>query len=203
MVSDKPVWVKLLNGVLNAKRLEIVDNGDVIRFDGGVTDGAAVRTRNRQSGNGNEAPTVASPHVTSALLVAAAVATAQAATRPWLRGRRAAPVQGQHRTSDQPVQIDAATLEVRDKNKMATFSGNVQVVQGDTTMKCQKLVVFYGQEVGIAQKEASRPTRQRPTKPRPALPPKARRASAASKRAAASPSSPRTRTPAATSASTI
>jgi lipopolysaccharide export system protein LptA len=55
---------------------------------------------------------------------------------------------------DQPVQIEAASLEVRDKNKMATFSGDVQVVQGDTTMKCQKLVVFYGQEVGIAQKEA-------------------------------------------------
>src|SRR3984885_14541009 len=53
---------------------------------------------------------------------------------------------------DQPVQIEAASLEVRDKNKMATFSGDVQVVQGDTTMKCQKLVVFYGQEVGIAQK---------------------------------------------------
>ncbi len=32
-----------------------------------------------------------------------------------------------------------------DKNKTATFSGNVQVVQGDTTMKCQSLVVFYGQ----------------------------------------------------------
>jgi lipopolysaccharide export system protein LptA len=52
---------------------------------------------------------------------------------------------------DQPVQIEAASLEVHDKNKMATFSGNVQVVQGDTTMKCQKLVVFYGEEVGIAQ----------------------------------------------------
>src|SRR5580693_270626 len=51
---------------------------------------------------------------------------------------------------DQPVQIEAATLEVRDKNKTATFSGNVQVVQGDTTMKCQSLVVFYGQEIGIA-----------------------------------------------------
>jgi len=50
---------------------------------------------------------------------------------------------------DQPVQIEAATLEVRDKDKKATFSGNVQVVQGDTTMKCQRLVVFYGQEVGI------------------------------------------------------
>ena len=55
---------------------------------------------------------------------------------------------------DQPVQIEAASLEVRDKSKMATFSGDVQVVQGDTTMKCQKLVVFYGQEVGIAQKDA-------------------------------------------------
>ena len=52
---------------------------------------------------------------------------------------------------DQPVQIEAASLEVRDKNKTATFAGDVQVVQGDTTMKCQRLVVFYGQEVGIAQ----------------------------------------------------
>jgi lipopolysaccharide export system protein LptA len=50
---------------------------------------------------------------------------------------------------DQPVQIEAASLEVKDKSRMATFSGNVQVVQGDTTMKCQTLVVFYGQEVGI------------------------------------------------------
>ena len=47
------------------------------------------------------------------------------------------------------MQIEAATLEVHDKNKTATFSGNVQVVQGDTTMKCQSLVVFYGQEVGV------------------------------------------------------
>ena len=54
---------------------------------------------------------------------------------------------------DQPVQIEAASLEVHDKSKTATFSGNVQVVQGDTTMKCQSLVVFYGREVGIAQNE--------------------------------------------------
>jgi lipopolysaccharide export system protein LptA len=51
---------------------------------------------------------------------------------------------------DQPIQIDAATLEVRDKEKMATFAGDVQVVQGDTTIKCQKLVVFYGPEPGTA-----------------------------------------------------
>ena len=56
---------------------------------------------------------------------------------------------GQGENKDAPVQIEAATLEVHDKTKTATFSGNVQVVQGDTTMKCHSLVVFYGQEVGI------------------------------------------------------
>ncbi len=35
IVSDKPVEVKLLNGMLNANRLEV--EGEVIRFDGGVT----------------------------------------------------------------------------------------------------------------------------------------------------------------------
>ena len=35
IVSDKPVEVKLLNGLLKANRLEI--EGEVIRFDGGVT----------------------------------------------------------------------------------------------------------------------------------------------------------------------
>ena len=34
--SDKPVWVKLTNGVINAKRLEVLDSGDIIRFSGGV-----------------------------------------------------------------------------------------------------------------------------------------------------------------------
>jgi lipopolysaccharide export system protein LptA len=62
------------------------------------------------------------------------------------------PVQGlvSGENKDQPVQIEAASLEVRDKNKTATFTGDVQVVQGDTTMHCKTLVVFYGQEVGIA-----------------------------------------------------
>ncbi|HEX4409560.1 MAG TPA: lipopolysaccharide transport periplasmic protein LptA [Xanthobacteraceae bacterium] len=65
------------------------------------------------------------------------------------RPAAANPFQSAGQSSDQPVQIEAATLEVRDKSKTATFSGNVQVVQGDTTMKCQNLVVFYGQEAGI------------------------------------------------------
>jgi lipopolysaccharide export system protein LptC len=35
--SDKPVWVKLIGGEINAKRLEVLDSGEVIRFGGGVT----------------------------------------------------------------------------------------------------------------------------------------------------------------------
>ena len=60
----------------------------------------------------------------------------------------------QAENQDAPVQIEAATLEVHDKSKTATFSGNVQVVQGDTTMKCRSLVVFYGQEVGLGESTA-------------------------------------------------
>src|ERR1700741_423982 len=58
---------------------------------------------------------------------------------------------GKFENKDAPVQIEAATLEVHDKSKTATFSGNVQVVQGDTTMRCRSLVVFYGQEAGIGE----------------------------------------------------
>jgi lipopolysaccharide export system protein LptA len=52
-------------------------------------------------------------------------------------------LQGFQQNRGQPVQIEAARLEVRDKDKMATFSGRVKVVQGDTTMRCKTLVVFY------------------------------------------------------------
>ncbi|HUL86977.1 MAG TPA: LPS export ABC transporter periplasmic protein LptC [Pseudolabrys sp.] len=36
VVSERPVEVKLLQGTLNANKLDIVDSGDVIRFHGGV-----------------------------------------------------------------------------------------------------------------------------------------------------------------------
>jgi lipopolysaccharide export system protein LptA len=55
-------------------------------------------------------------------------------------------LQGFSQNRDQPVHIEAATLVVKDKEKVATFSGDVKVVQGDTTMKCNSLVVFYEQD---------------------------------------------------------
>jgi lipopolysaccharide export system protein LptA len=52
-------------------------------------------------------------------------------------------MQGFSQNRDQPIQIEAASLEMRDKKKEATFTGDVKVVQGDTTMKSKILVVFY------------------------------------------------------------
>jgi len=61
-------------------------------------------------------------------------------------------MQGFSQNRDQPIQIEAAALEMIDKKKEATFSGNVKVVQGDTTMTSKKLVVFYdsNQSAGTA-----------------------------------------------------
>jgi lipopolysaccharide export system protein LptA len=52
-------------------------------------------------------------------------------------------MQGFSQNRDQPIQIEAAKLEVRDKKKQATFIDNVKVVQGDTTMTSKTLDVFY------------------------------------------------------------
>jgi len=52
-------------------------------------------------------------------------------------------MQGFSQNRDQPIQIEAASLEMRDKKKEATFAGNVKVVQGDTTMTSKTLVVSY------------------------------------------------------------
>jgi lipopolysaccharide export system protein LptA len=57
-------------------------------------------------------------------------------------------MQGFSQNRDQPIQIEAASLEMRDKKKEATFSGNVKVVQGDTTMTSKTLVVFYESSSG-------------------------------------------------------
>jgi lipopolysaccharide export system protein LptA len=83
------------------------------------------------------------------MLIAAAMlalpATSLHAQQPASKGPPNA-LQGFSQNQDKPVHIEAATLEVRDKDKVATFSGDVKVVQGDTTMKSKTLVVFYEQD---------------------------------------------------------
>ncbi|MEH2511515.1 lipopolysaccharide export system protein LptA [Nitrobacteraceae bacterium AZCC 1564] len=73
-------------------------------------------------------------------------------------------MQGFSQNRDKPIQIDAATLEMRDKDKAATFSGDVKVVQGDTTMRCKTLVVFYdNDQSGSAAKPAMKSATPGPT----------------------------------------
>jgi lipopolysaccharide export system protein LptA len=95
--------------------------------------------------------------IVSALLPVCSLASAQGlfGQAPKAGPANSGPARSlQAENKDAPVQIEAATLEVHDKSKTATFSGNVQVVQGDTTMKCRSLVVFYGQEVGLGEPTA-------------------------------------------------
>lgn len=72
----------------------------------------------------------------------ALVATGVAFAQSTMQGVPNA-MQGFSQNRDQPIQIEAASLEMRDKKKEATFAGNVKVVQGDTTMTSKTLVVFY------------------------------------------------------------
>ena len=82
-----------------------------------------------------------------ACVVALTIALSASASRaqPAPKGPPNA-LQGFSQNRDQPVHIEAATLEVRDKDKMATFSGDVRVQQGDTGMRCKTLAVFYDQD---------------------------------------------------------
>ena len=52
-------------------------------------------------------------------------------------------MQGFSQNREQPVRIEAAAFEILKTKNRGTFSGNVTVVQGDTTMKSRTLVVFY------------------------------------------------------------
>jgi lipopolysaccharide export system protein LptA len=64
-------------------------------------------------------------------------------------------LQGFSQNRDKPIKINSATLEVRDKDKVATFSGDVHLVQGDTTLRSKTLVVFYDEDA--ASKPAAGP----------------------------------------------
>jgi len=80
--------------------------------------------------------------VLTAMFTLVVIAAGEAAAQSTVSGVPNA-MQGFSQNRDQPIQIEAASLEMRDKKKEATFSGNVKVVQGDTTMTSKSLVVFY------------------------------------------------------------
>jgi lipopolysaccharide export system protein LptA len=84
---------------------------------------------------------------TAVLALAVAAAGEAAAQKSVQAGPNA--MQGFSQNRDQPIQIEAGSLEMREKKKEATFSGNVKVVQGDTTMTSKSLVAFYDQNAPL------------------------------------------------------
>ena len=100
-----------------------------------------------------------------ALLRQLALLLAMAAGAPAQTAQTAAPaqtgvpnaLQGFSQNRDQPVKIDSASLEVRDKDKVATFSGDVHLSQGDTTLSCKTLVVYYEDNSRSATLKAAQP----------------------------------------------
>jgi lipopolysaccharide export system protein LptA len=64
-------------------------------------------------------------------------------------------LQGFSQNRDEPVHITSRRLEVRDKDKIATFLGDVHVTQGDTNMTCQTLVVYYEQSAATGTPPAT------------------------------------------------
>lgn len=65
----------------------------------------------------------------------------------WLNGAHAqdfgAAFAGFDTGSDEPIQIEADRLEVRDPEKLAIYTGNVKVRQGETLLEAPELRVFY------------------------------------------------------------
>src|SRR5262249_44875867 len=86
------------------------------------------------------------------------------------QGGQSNAMQGFAQNRDQPIQIEAASLEVRAKKKEAVFSGNVKVTQGDGTMTSKTLVVFYEGGGGSSQEPQPAAPKQKAAKAAPGAP---------------------------------
>jgi len=89
----------------------------------------------------------------SAPAAAPAAASSAAPAKPAKQrgGAPGSPFGGMGGDSKEPIKIDANKLDVLDKENRAVFSGNVVAVQGETTVRCSVMTVFYegrGQQGG-------------------------------------------------------
>jgi lipopolysaccharide export system protein LptA len=87
-----------------------------------------------------------------AFVLAAAMA---AAAQPAQKDQPSGAMQGFQVNRDQPVKIESDALEVRDKSHQATFIGKVKLVQGETTIQCKMLVIFYEDSSAPAPKKGA------------------------------------------------
>lgn len=91
----------------------------------------------------------------AAALVLAVIGTAGAQERKSGSGVLPNAYQGLGVSSDDPIQFEAESLEVREQDQMALFTGNVVVRQKNTVLKTDKLTVYYeGSAQGGGQQAA-------------------------------------------------
>ena len=121
----------MLQGTINANRLEVAESGAVIRFERGVTlvidrEDASIKQRDRSHEHGSGPVTARSPPAASG----SARWSRRSPPRCWWSVAQGGAQSEQDiaglfkahpQKRDEPVKITSATLEVRDKSKMATF----------------------------------------------------------------------------------
>jgi lipopolysaccharide export system protein LptA len=91
----------------------------------------------------NDAPRPIRPARAPALLLATALLVTGALHPAAVHAQAKSGLAGIAGGNSGPVNIEAETLEVRDQENMAIFSGNVVVVQGDVTLRTARLRVDY------------------------------------------------------------
>jgi lipopolysaccharide export system protein LptC len=117
VVSNKPVKIEFAGGDLRANKLEMVNGGELVRFTGAVLLHAKGQPAKGQAAKDQPAKKAPAP------------ATGSVLAKPG----------GQQG----PIRIKAGMLEMRDKEHVATFTGDVVAVQDEATLKCDALIVNY------------------------------------------------------------
>lgn len=87
----------------------------------------------------------------------AAAALAAALASPLAAAAQETPFGGFAHDSNQPIEVAADTLEVRNADQMAVFRGDVDVRQGGVRMRSTELEVFYADRATASDAEASSP----------------------------------------------
>ena len=92
------------------------------------------------------------------LVAAAAIGSAEAQDKSRQTGKLPNTYQGLGVASDEPIQFEAESLEVREADSMAVFTGNVVVRQNQTVLKTDRLVVYYtGQAADAVKADGAAP----------------------------------------------
>lgn len=81
--------------------------------------------------------------LTLAALAALCLATPAAAQQAQQQGSVTSAFSGFSAKSNEPVNVEADNLEVKDQEQAAVFTGNVVLTQGGSTVKARKLTIFY------------------------------------------------------------